>query len=141
MEKYDELVGKSRFLKNGFDHYKAATVQKALNDQGFFLAKHSVNFFDGTNKTEVSDAAELNSLIEEEKATILSDTELSRRWGDLDKKLNAHADLRAFRDVLRANREIMPKLSDLDQFSRDVWLSYLIDERVLFFEFFREYSS
>lgn len=141
IDKYDELLGKSKFLKNGFDHYKASSIHTNLKTHGFFKASHSVNLFDGQNKIEVSKEEDLEEIIKEEKLKIMNDSDLLKEWDEIDKKLSSKAELREFRDYLFKNKEIIVELDNLDNFKKQVWLSYLINQKDLFDEMLKEYRT
>ena len=141
IDEYNKLLSNTKYLKKEFDHFKAANVQKNLEDNGFFKAHHSINLSDGSKKIEVKDSEELQKIIQEEKESILMDKSLQEKWEKIDGKLNANQDLRSFREVLSDNREILPELEDLGRFAQEIWLSYFIDEKDLAIDLLKKYMS
>lgn len=141
IEKYNELLGKSKYLKQGFDHYKASTIQRNLKDNGFFKAQHSINLYDGTSKQEVTKEEDFEKIIQDEKNNILSDKDLSKKWEEIDKKLSANVDLRSLRDYLFENKEILPELENLEKLAKEIWVSYFIDQKDLYENLSKEYKN
>lgn len=141
IEKYNELLGKSKYLKQGFDHYKASTIQRNLKDNGFFKAQHSINLYDGISKQEVTKEEDFEKIIQDEKNNILSDKDLSKKWEEIDKKLSANVDLRSFRDYLFENKEILPELENLEKLAKELWVSYFIDQKDLYEDLSKEYKN
>lgn len=124
IEKYNELVSNSPILKKNFNHYHAATVHKILNENGFFKAEHTVNLKINGIKKEIVDEKELLLVINQEKEKILTDNTLKEIFEEIDKKIST-AQLREFREYLFENKDILTELTDLDQFRRKLWVSYL----------------
>jgi len=141
IEKYNDLLSKSKYLKHGFDHYKASAIQKNLKDNGFFIAQHSVNLYNGISKQEIRTGEDFENVIQEEKNAILNDVELSKKWEEIDKKLSANTELRKLRDYLVANKEILPKLENLETFATEIWISYFIEQKYLFENLLNEYKN
>jgi hypothetical protein len=140
IEKYEELIGKSDILNKSFNHYHAKTVQKNLAENGFFAAKHSVNLFNGKSKDEVMSADDLDARIEEEKKKVLSDSELQKRFDAIDKKLT-NVELRAFRDYLFENKDLVPELANYGKLRREVWLAYFVNQGELFLALASEFKN
>ncbi|MDV6377148.1 hypothetical protein ORD22_02575 [Sporosarcina sp. GW1-11] len=124
IEKYDELISKSQFLKKEFNHYHATTVHKNLNENGFFKAEHSINLNIDGEKLEVSNQKDFLKLINSEKEEILKDSDLQRIFNEIDKKIS-NAQLREFREYLFENQYILIELSDLSALKRKLWISYM----------------
>lgn len=140
IERYDTLIQSSKYLKKGFNHYNVADVQKSLKTNGFFNAQHSVNLFNGTTNDTISNENELQEIISKEMDTVLNDAEIQKKFTEIDGKLTT-AQLREFRDYLFDNKEILPLLSNLDKFKKDIWLSYLIEQKDLFANLLTEYKN
>jgi hypothetical protein len=81
IEKYNELVSKSTFLKKEFNHYHASTVHKNLNENGFFKAEHTINLKVDGIKKEIQNEKELIKMIDDEKEKILTDDSLKTNVG------------------------------------------------------------
>ena len=140
IERYDELLTESIYLKKDFNFFNVETITKQLDSNNFFKAGHSVNLYDGEEKKEFASDGSLKELIEEEKKKILEDDELKKRFEQIDKKLT-NAKLREFRDYLIDNQEILAELADLDKFSLDLWKAYLVSEKELFNTLVYEYKK
>lgn len=140
VEKYDELIEKSTYLKKEFNFYHAENIQKQLSTNNFFKVGHSVNLFDGTGKKEYASDEEFAKLLEDEKKTVLSDDDLMKRFNEIDSKLS-NAELRAFRDYLLENQEILPELADLDNFAKKIWLAYFVNQKELFLDLSSKYKT
>jgi hypothetical protein len=141
IDKYNELIDSSNYLKRGFNHYHASTVNKNLSSNGFFEAKHTVNLFDGREYRQISNSEELTEIIKEEKERVLGDKELQKRFDKIDAKLDGNNDLRKFRDYLLDNKYILPELNDLKKFKKDIWISYFIDQKDLCNDLFSKYHD
>ncbi|WP_161603766.1 hypothetical protein [Noviherbaspirillum massiliense] len=138
IETYNELLASSSLLKKSFNHFHAKTVQKNLVDNGFFSANHTVNLFNGKNKEEIISAELFNEKIEEEKKRILCNAELEKKFDAIDKKLS-NVELRRFRDYLFEHKEIVADLSDYKKLQKEIWISYLANQRDLYSELINEY--
>ncbi|SHH44312.1 hypothetical protein SAMN02745135_00823 [Caloranaerobacter azorensis DSM 13643] len=140
IEKYNELINESPYLKKNFSFYHAQNVQKQLTANNFFKAGHSVNLSDGDQKKEYSDGEELKKLLENEKKKVLDDEELQKKFDEINSKLT-NKELREFRDYLLENREILTQLVNLKKFEKDIWLSYFIDQKDLCLELINKYKK
>lgn len=141
IEKYEDLVNKSKYLKKDFNHYNAETVQKNLKDQGFFKAKHSINLADSEdNKVEITSEEELLALLKLEKDKILENPELKSLFDEIDKKIK-NVQLREFREYLFANKDILTELNDIEAFREKVLLSYFKACQESFTNLYQEYTS
>lgn len=141
IERYNELIDKSTYLKRNFTLYQVQNVHRELAKNNFFKAGHSVNMFDGNTKKEIDDEEKLNELIEEEKKKVLEDDILKQKFEEIDKKLSSNAELREFKDYLLDNREILPELVNLDEFQKKIWLSYFLHEKDLSLELIKKYEK
>lgn len=140
-EIFENLVGKAQFFKKEFNHYHADTIQKSLDKNGFFDAKHGVFLTDrGGQKIEISNSGELAKIILEEKNKILSDSALLKAFNDFD-KLFANEDLREFRDFVLENRELIPELLSPSEFKKRLWISYLQKSGEQFKDLMETYRS
>lgn len=137
---YNDLVEQSPVLSKSFNHYHAKSVHKNLADNGFFSASHSVNLFNGTGKDEFTSADQLDGKIEAEKMKILSDPTLAKKFDAIDKKLTT-GELRKFRDYLFDNREIVAELANYKKLQKDIWICYLLSDKILFNEVLSAYES
>lgn len=140
IQKYNDLVSNSDVLSKKFNHYSASTVNKQLKDNGFFEAKHTVNLKTKEGVKEISNADELAEKIEDERKKILTDKDLASKFDAIDKKIQ-NTELRRFRDYLFDNQHILPYLKDFKQFQKDLWISYLIDQKELYSQFLEAYRT
>ncbi|MCB5183978.1 hypothetical protein LG201_02015 [Methylobacillus gramineus] len=140
IQKYNELVSKSDVLSKQFNHYSATTVNKQLKDNGFFEAKHTVNLRTKDGMKEITTADELAGKIEEERNKILTDKELASKFDAIDKKIQ-NAELRKFRDYLFDNQHILPYLKDYKQLQKELWISYLVDQKEFYGQFLEAYRA
>jgi len=124
-KKYNELLAASKyFKKGGFNYYEATNVAKELKNSGFFKAKHSVSL-NGDEKQEINSEAELQALIDAERAKISEDAALRKKYEDLEKQIQKNAQLREFGDYLQSHEELLPELADPAAFKKKLWMSYL----------------
>ncbi len=120
---YDKLVNQntSFFKKGEFNHYNADNVTKSLKDNGFFKAEHKVKIKD----LEIGNIEELENVIKEEKEKVLNDPELTSKFNEIDKALNANNELRKFRSYLENNPEIIKEFIDLENLKKKLILNYI----------------
>ncbi|RQU41680.1 phage infection protein [Burkholderia cenocepacia] len=124
-KKYNELLAASQyFKKDGFNYYEAANVAKELKSSGFFKAKHSVSL-NGEERREVNSEAELQALIDSERAKISEDAALRKKYEELERQIQKNAQLREFEAYLQSHEELLPELADPAAFKKKLWLSYL----------------
>ncbi len=140
IKQYDELIDKSPYLKKDFKLYHAEGVQKGLASNNFFKASHSVNLFDGEKDTKYDSDEKLLEVLNEEKDKIFSDDALKSKFNAIDSKLS-NKELKEFRDHLLDNQEILPYMADLDEFSKQLWLSYFVNQKELFLDLAQKYSD
>ena len=91
----------------------------------FFQAEHKVYLHSDTEDTKVETEGELEAIIAEELATILSDDQLKGKFYEIDKKL-ANRELRDFREFLLANQTLIPRLKEPEVFGENLLKSYLM---------------
>ena len=140
IEKYNELIEQSPYLGKQFKFYHAENIQKQLVSNNFFRMGHTVNLYDGSNKNEFSSDEELSELLNNEKHKILGNEELKQRFDKIDKKLT-NKDLRDFRDHLLDNKEVLPSLENMEELSKQIWMSYLVDQKDLSVELAQKYKD
>ncbi|MEI6122327.1 MAG: hypothetical protein WCQ95_01740 [Bacteroidota bacterium] len=142
IDKYNELIDSSTYFKKGvFNHNNASTIAKNLKDNGFFKANHSVSLNSKEKNTVVTTEAELEEVIQQEKDSILKNPDLVKAFEEIDKKLNANQELRAFREYVENNPSILPELANLNYFRTKLWISYLKKNVEAFKSLEEEYSK
>ncbi|AMO47774.1 Hypothetical protein AKI40_1358 [Enterobacter sp. FY-07] len=140
IKKYNELVSKSDLLSKKFNHYNASTVNKQLKDNGFFEAEHTVNLKTKDGMKAISTADELAEKIEDERKKILTDKDLASKFDAIDKKIQ-NIELRKFRDYLFDNQHILTCLKDFKKLQKELWISYLVDQKELYDQFLEAYRT
>lgn len=126
INKYNELIDASTYFKKGvFNHNNATTIAKNLKENGFFKANHSVSLNAKTGNRVIATEAELEEVIQQEKESILNNTELKKAFEEIDKKITANAELRDFRTYLENNQSILPELANIGGLKEKLWISYL----------------
>ncbi|MCF6344471.1 MAG: phage infection protein [Devosiaceae bacterium] len=130
---YDELLSNSAFFRKGiFNHYQAGEIAKQLKNHGFFKADHTVYLNTETEKKEITSEEQLEAVINEEMQSILSDPKLRKSFDEIDGKLKANVDLRAFREFMLENMSIIPELTNPELFKEKLWKAYLVKHRDVF---------
>jgi hypothetical protein len=126
INKYNELIDSSTYFRKGiFNHNNAAAIARNLKDNGFFKANHSVSLNAKEKNRVITSEAELEEVIQQEKDSILSNPDLIKAFEEIDKKITANQDLRAFRDYVEMNPSILPELANINSFKQKIWISYL----------------
>ena len=140
IERYNTLIESSKYLKKGFNHSNVSEIQKNLKSNGFFEAQHSVNLFNGTSNDVITSEVELQDIISKEMETVLSDADIQKKFKEIDDKLS-NAQLREFREYLFDNKDILPELNNLEKFKKEIWISYLIEQKDLVSILLAEYKK
>jgi hypothetical protein len=123
--RYNELIARSIYFKKGiFEYYNAATIAKALADNGFFDAKHSVSFNNGKS-VEIKTVKQLEEMIAKEKDAITKDKDLKKKFAEIEKLITKNATVRDFQTYLTTHETLLPHLNNINTFKEDIWKSYL----------------
>lgn len=123
IESYNKLLSASKFFSKGFHYYHGSTIGKSLDDNGFFDAQHCV-VLNGPEKKEIRTRKDLEQIIEAEKQAILSDSQLQKKFKDIDDQIVKNQGLRQLHDYLMEKPEIIPELANLNEFRKKIWKSY-----------------
>lgn len=136
---YDKLVNENTtfFKKGEFNHNNADNVTKSLKDNGFFKAEHKVKIKD----VEIGNIDELENVIKEEKEKVLNDPELTSKFNEIDKALNANNELRNFRSYVENNQEIIKEFIDLENLKKKLILNYIANHKSEFDVFAKLYAE
>jgi len=140
IERYNTLIESSKYLQKGFNHSNASDIQKSLKGNGFFKAKHSVNLFNGTNNDTITSEDDFQELITKELETVLNDAEIQKKFNEIDGKLS-NTQLKEFREYLFDNKGILNELANLDNFKKEIWCSYLVEQKTLVIALIAEYKK
>lgn len=125
-ERYNKLLGQSLYFKKGtFDYYNAGKIAKALVDNGFFDAAHSLNLISPSEIKEIKSAKELEDVIEKEKQMILSDGKLKAAFEKVSKALTKNDGLRDFQAYLMNHEDYLSQIGNVNVFKENVLKSYL----------------
>lgn len=126
MTQYNTLLAGSTYFKRGtFDYYNAGQIADSLVKNGFFDAKHSVNLNAATGSTVISTVADLQKVISDEKAAILTDATLKKNFEDVANQLGKNAELRDFCEYVRDDEAFLARLANPEQLRQEVIKSYL----------------
>jgi hypothetical protein len=141
IEKYNELLEKSKYFKKGtFDYHNAGTIAKALATQGFFKAKHSVTL-NADTKVEVTSQKQLEEVIAKEKEAILKDESLRATFNEMEKRITKNEMLRDFQEFLADNEEVLALMANLAKLKEDVWKSYFKAHEALYVDVISKYQG
>ena len=117
------LDASTYFSRDTFNYYNAAQIARSLATNGFFDARHSVNL-NADQSIEIASRDQLEAVIEQEKARIINDDDLKKRYEDIEKPLTKNADLRAFQSCLSERPELLSKLQNVNGLREEIWKSY-----------------
>ena len=93
IKRFNQLIDQSRYFKRRtFTYYNASMVAKALSDNGFFDAAHSVSLNAG-DKIEITSKTQLEELVRSEKEGITSDVDLRKKFDAVEKLLHRNANV------------------------------------------------
>ena len=141
VKRFNELIDQSIYFKRGtFTYYNAAVIAKALTDNGFFDATHSVSL-NAENKLEITSREQFEKLIADEKKGITSDDALRRIFEAIEKLLNKNINIRKFNKYLAEREDILPALANVADFKEQVWKSYFVEHREYFNQMVAEIRS
>ncbi|CAI4031379.1 hypothetical protein DNFV4_01805 [Nitrospira tepida] len=142
VRRYNELLDASTFFKKGtFDYYNAAQIAKHLADNGFFEAKHTVTLKATGKSQEINTQKELEDIIAQEKAAMMADKDLRKKFDAVAKQLEKNAAVRDFCRYLQFNEPLLSRMNNLDQFKEDVLKSYIKANEPLYLEMMKTYES
>ena len=132
IRRFNELIDQSTYFKRGtFTYYNAGVIAKALADNGFFDAAHSVSLNAG-KKVEITSKKQLEELVENEKEGITSDADLRKKFEAVEKLLHKNVSVRGFNAFVADHEDVLPALENVDNFKEQVWKSYFVKHRDAF---------
>jgi len=132
IKRFNELIDQSQYFKRGtFTYYNADVIAKALADNGFFDAAHSIRLNSG-EKVEITSKKQLEELVKGEKEGITSDAELRKKFDAVEKLLHKNANVRGFKEFVADHEDVLPALENVADFKERVWKSYFVKHRDAF---------
>lgn len=132
IKRFNELIDHSQYFKRGtFTYYNASVIAKALSDNGFFDAAHSVSLNAG-EKVEITSKKQLEELVNGEKEGITSDPDLRKKFDAVEKLLYKNANVREFNSFVADHEDVLPALANVADFKEQVWKSYFVKHRDAF---------
>jgi hypothetical protein len=141
VDQYNRLLTQSLYFKKGtFDYYNAGKIAKALADNGFFTAAHSLNLKSHTNR-EIKSVKDLEAVVDEEKAIILADKTLKAAFDKVAKVLAKNEGLREFESYLMNHEDYLSQLGDVETFKEKVLKSYLKEHYGLYEELLSKHEK
>ncbi|EGN3797402.1 hypothetical protein GCJ62_001778 [Campylobacter jejuni] len=124
-DKYNEILLSSEIFKkteNGeFGTHKIKELQNTLSDDRFILASHKLLI----SNQEITTSENLNNLIQNEIDRILENDEIKNKFDDIEKKITKNQNLKDFKEAINANKGILLKLINYEEFRKEVIFSYL----------------
>jgi hypothetical protein len=142
MEKYNELLEKSLYLKKGiFNHTNAINVGKVLDTNGFFQAEHSVNLNADDGALNISSKEELEEVINKEKERVLNDKSLRELFEKIDQALIKNKNTEGIKKLLEENPDIVEEYNNIENFKKNMWYTYFKLEEDTFNELLEIYYS
>lgn len=112
--KYNELLAASTYFRRGiFNYYNAGTIAKALADNGFFDAKHTVRL-NADESLEITSQKQLEDLIQKEKDSITKDKDLRTKFAEIEKLITKNATVREFQAYLSDHEDLLPRLANIE---------------------------
>ena len=122
--KYNELLAASTYFKGGiFEYYNASQIAKALADNGFFAAKHTITL-NASKKLEISTPKQLEDVVAKELDNITNDKDFKKTFAELKKLLERNVTVRDFHKYLCDHELLLPHLANIDFFKVQIWKSY-----------------
>lgn len=141
IKRYNELLAASTYFKKGvFEYYNASQIAKALADNGFFDAKHTITLH-ATKDTEISTQRQLEDLISKELENISKDKELKKKFAEIKKLFDKNITLRDFHRYLCDHELLLPHLANIDLFKEQIWKSYFKKNQSLYDDLLAKYHE
>lgn len=122
---YGELMDKSSIFTGGeysFGTYQLNNLIKSVDDDKFFKASHKIEFRDGTI---IDTKSEFKKYVDKSIKEILNNKELKKAFELIDKKLQGNIGLRAFKDTIQQDNNLLALLADYEHFRKVTLLGYL----------------
>lgn len=137
IDRLGELLQNSDLLNTSFTDRSAESLTKSFTTNNLFSANHKVVLRDGT---EIHSVAEWKRAVEAQIQRMYGDETLHTVFEKLKKNLTANNEVDAIRQVIIANRQIIPLLFDISNTKRKVWAAYCVQLERPFEQYYEEIS-
>jgi hypothetical protein len=142
VKRRNELLAASAFFRSGvFEYYNAGQVAKALADNGFFKAKHTITLRSNAVLNEITSPKQLEDLVSKELRKLAEDPELLKTFEEIKKLFEKNATVRDFHNYISNHETLLPHLSNMDLFKEKVWKSYFKANQALYDDLMAKYSQ
>ena len=125
-EKYNELLSSSQFFSNNgeraFGTIEAGALRDSIKGDEYFESGHKLSLKD---ETMVDSAEKLSEIIDNEIKKVFDNQEIKDIFDKIDKKLQGNQELRNFKKVIEKDKTLIAKLTNYDEFRKEVWYSFL----------------
>lgn len=121
----NQLLDESTFFnRSSFTYYNATNVTKSLGANGFFAAQHSLLLHGDDEPHRITNDADLQALITEEKERISDDDTLRKKMAAVERAVQRNEDTRRFFEFIADREDLLPEFANVQTFHQDVWKSY-----------------
>jgi len=131
IKRFNELDRSQHFTRGAFTCCNAGVIAKALADNGFFDAAHSVRLH-ADEQTAITSKTQPEELIRSEREGIASDATLRNKFDAIEQLLNRNISVRKFSSFLSDPEDILPALANVADFKEHVWKSCFARHRDAF---------
>lgn len=125
-EKYNELLSSSQFFSNNgeraFGTIEAGALRDSIKGDEYFKSGHKLSLKD---ETVVDSAEKLSEVIDNEIKKVFDNQEIKDIFDNIDKKLQGNQELRNFKKVIEKDKTLIAKLTNYNEFRKEVWYSFL----------------
>lgn len=125
-EKYNELLSSSQFFSNNgeraFGTIEAGALRDSIKGDEYFQSGHKLSLKD---ETVVDSAEKLSEIIDDEIKKVFDNQEIKDIFDKIDKKLQGNQELRNFKKVIERDKTLIAKLTNYNEFRKEVWYSFL----------------
>jgi conserved hypothetical protein len=125
-EKYNELLSSSQFFSNNgeraFGTIEAGALRDSIKGDEYFESGHKLSLKD---ETMVDSADKLSEIIDDEIKKVFDNQEIKDTFDKIDKKLQGNQELRNFKKVIEKDKTLIAKLTNYNEFRKEVWYSFL----------------
>lgn len=125
-DKYNELLSSSQFFSNNgeraFGTIEASALCNSIKGDEYFQSGHKLSLKDGTL---VDSAEKLSEVIDNEIKKVFDNQEIKDIFDKIDKKLQGNQELRNFKKVIEKDKTLIAKLTNYNEFRKEVWYSFL----------------